>query len=303
MTFDHARAIADAVLYEGYVLYPYRASARKNRFRFQFGVLAPRAFHEAGGGEAHRSVTEIVIEPDASGGLAVTGKLRCLQLQRRSIERWRAGPDAGFHAVESLELDGRLLVAWDEAIERVIDLRVTVGEQELTTFVLPGAMSEELLRGPEGEVLGRVVRHVRPIEGALCVACLPCEGDLGRRAGVEAGPFTVRVEIDNRTPYEDPTLDRDQALRASLLGAHVMLHASRGAFVSLLDPPARARAHVEACENLRAFPVLVGPEGSRDTVLASPVVLYDWPAVAPESQGDFCDALEIDELPRGATGR
>lgn len=30
MTFDAAERIADAVLYEGYVLYPYRASAAKN---------------------------------------------------------------------------------------------------------------------------------------------------------------------------------------------------------------------------------------------------------------------------------
>ena len=39
--FAAARAVADAVLYEGYVLYPYRASARKNQLRWQFGVLGP----------------------------------------------------------------------------------------------------------------------------------------------------------------------------------------------------------------------------------------------------------------------
>ena len=37
----HGAAVADAVLYEGYVLYPYRASAPKNQVRWQFGVLAP----------------------------------------------------------------------------------------------------------------------------------------------------------------------------------------------------------------------------------------------------------------------
>ncbi|AQA26166.1 hypothetical protein BTZ20_3066 [Rhodococcus sp. MTM3W5.2] len=35
------RAVADAVLYEGYLLYPYRASSRKNQSRWQFGVLGP----------------------------------------------------------------------------------------------------------------------------------------------------------------------------------------------------------------------------------------------------------------------
>ncbi|MGH7266107.1 MAG: hypothetical protein ACREMB_14870, partial [Candidatus Rokuibacteriota bacterium] len=41
------RQIADAVLYEGYLLYPYRADALKNRYRWTFGTLYPRAFAEA----------------------------------------------------------------------------------------------------------------------------------------------------------------------------------------------------------------------------------------------------------------
>ena len=41
---DHARQVADAILYEGYLLYPYRASAQKNQDRFQFGVLMPPAY-------------------------------------------------------------------------------------------------------------------------------------------------------------------------------------------------------------------------------------------------------------------
>ena len=38
---QQARTVADAVLYEGYLLYPYRASSDKNRARWQFGVLGP----------------------------------------------------------------------------------------------------------------------------------------------------------------------------------------------------------------------------------------------------------------------
>ena len=48
---DGARAIADAVLYEGYVLFPYRAAALKNRYRWQWGVLVPAA-------QAQRGATE-----------------------------------------------------------------------------------------------------------------------------------------------------------------------------------------------------------------------------------------------------
>ncbi len=44
MNLDAVRRMADAVLYEGYILYPYRASAQKNRSRWQFGVLMPSAY-------------------------------------------------------------------------------------------------------------------------------------------------------------------------------------------------------------------------------------------------------------------
>ena len=55
--------MADAVLYEGYVLYPYRASSRKNQVRFQWGVLTPRAFSEAEGSERWSMRTECLVDP------------------------------------------------------------------------------------------------------------------------------------------------------------------------------------------------------------------------------------------------
>jgi hypothetical protein len=44
------------------------------------------------------------------------------------------------------------------------------------------------------------------------------------------------------------------------------------------------------------YPVLAGDRGKRDLVLASPIILYDYPEVAPESPGDLYDATEIDEI-------
>ncbi len=49
---QQARTVADAVLYEGYLLYPYRASSDKNRTRWQFGVLGPPGAADRGLGEA-----------------------------------------------------------------------------------------------------------------------------------------------------------------------------------------------------------------------------------------------------------
>jgi hydrogenase maturation protease len=42
--------------------------------------------------------------------------------------------------------------------------------------------------------------------------------------------------------------------------------------------------------------VLVGKEGTADSILSSPIILYDYPKVAPESPGDLFDATEIDEI-------
>src|SRR5579862_7039734 len=81
-----AKQVADAVLYEGYVLYPYRASARKNQLRWQFGVLAPEAFVAAGAsGEMASMQTEMIVEAGAHPRLHL--RLRGLQVQTRQIEQ------------------------------------------------------------------------------------------------------------------------------------------------------------------------------------------------------------------------
>jgi len=109
MSIEHARKIADAVLYEGYVLYPYRASSGKNQVRWQFGVLAPRQWSDAGGCEHCWSLTECLLE----GGFELAGKVRFLQIQRRIVEQL-VDADAGtFCEVESLEAEGELWTSWD----------------------------------------------------------------------------------------------------------------------------------------------------------------------------------------------
>ena len=69
-----------------------------------------------------------------------------------------------------------------------------------------------------------------------------------------------------------------------------------GAFISLLDPPDELKDAASACNNQGTWPVLAGDEGTTDTILSSPIILYDYPQVAPESPGDLFDATEIDEI-------
>ncbi len=85
-------------------------------------------------------------------------------------------------------------------------------------------------------------------------------------------------------------------LLTSLLSAHTILSITGGEFVSLLDPPEDLRQAVSECKNIGNFPVLVGDEGERDMMLCSPIVLYDYPQIAPESAGDFFDGTEMDEM-------
>lgn len=283
MSFEDARRVADTVLYEGLILYPYRASSRKNRFRFQFGVLAPDDFARAGGTEASSMTIEVPV--DGRDDMTVTGKLRFLQLRRRSVERWDADA-AAFVATDELDAAGQLILAWDEAIEREVDFAIPTGGRTNLTFGWTAESVEEEIHDRAGGLIGRVVRRTEDLRGEITLA--------SERAGNDA--CKLHVHVVNRTPHDDPTLDRDRALRAALVGAHVLLHVEGGSLVSLLEPPEHARTVAESCENVRGFPVLVGRPGDHSTVLGSPIILYDWPAIAPESQGDFFDATEMDEM-------
>jgi hydrogenase maturation protease len=112
-----------------------------------------------------------------------------------------------------------------------------------------------------------------------------------------AGPLArVRAEVENTTPLTGDGLPREEALLYSFIGCHLLFATSVDAFVSLLEPPDWAERSVAACRQHRCWPVLVGPAPARDLMLASPVILYDYAGVAPESLGDFFDGTEIDEM-------
>ncbi len=79
--------IADAVLYEGYILYPYRPTAVKNQQRFNFGVLAPRAGDgRVPGAEVSRMRIECLVR-SAGSGCRVSVRARFLQLVSRQIRQ------------------------------------------------------------------------------------------------------------------------------------------------------------------------------------------------------------------------
>ena len=144
----------------------------------------------------------------------------------------------------------------------------------------------ELIRDAGGDIKGRIIRDRLPITGVIRVAGEPM-GSL----------IKIRIRIENLSPCaKDEKTKRTRALRHALVGAHTLLAVRDGAFISLLDPPEWARQAVTSCVNLHTWPVLVGEEEERDVMLSSPIILYDYPQVAPESPGDLFDATEIDEI-------
>ena len=279
VNLDAVRQIADAVLYEGYILYPYRASAQKNRSRWQFGVVMAPEYAAVDPSESSFTRTECVLEH--SGQPVVRVILRFLQVQRRSTTE-EAGPS---------------VPAWDEAVEREIEFTVDtaelLGAGLVKEFSVPGGEDREPL---DTDKAGFAVRRRAPLAGAVSVAATPVPGPW--RA------VRLQLRVENRTaalstsgPISGPAPQiRDEALPTALIAAHVIVTVSGGQFISMTDPPEWAKPAVAECENTGSWPVLADPDGGRQVVLASPIILYDHPELAPESPGELYDGTEIDEI-------
>jgi hypothetical protein len=242
MNMDVVAKIANAVLYEGYLLYPYRASAVKNHQRFNFGVLYPREHCELQqGSDTWQTQTECLVE----GGAAtrIEAKVRFLQLVAREERQ--------------------------EGVEREIDT--------------PASALDSLA--------GQPFRRRFTFEGGV-----DSEVEL-EASRMDEGLYKITLSVRNLVAggsTEGP--GRDELLLRSMVSVHSILHVGGGTFVSLMDTPDRFRAAAAECRNVGTWPVLVGDEGQRDLLLSSPIILYDYPEVAPESPGDLFDGLEIDEI-------
>jgi hypothetical protein len=282
---DAAKKIAEAVLYEGYLLWPYRRSARKNQQRWTFGGVHPRAYSEARGGhDPWIMQTQCLVWGDEQATIDVSVRFLHVVERKVGVKRGEA-----LKFVDELRVGGELYLSWDEAVEREVAVgRFKLSElaesSELVEIDIAGGSTEEPLAEPAGEVVGALVRGWRPLRGAVEVGAEP----------LPEGPFRVTVRITNTTPWGGE--DRESTLRQTFVSTHTTLEVQAGEFVSLIDAPGELREAVEGCENLKTWPVLVGEEGDRSTLLSSPIILYDYPQIAPESPGDLFDGTEIDQM-------
>jgi hydrogenase maturation protease len=293
--------IANAVLYEGYMLYPYRPSSVKNRQRWNFGVVYPRAYSEMqSGADSWFMQTECLATSGA--GAAVSVKVRFLQGIARTIGEPKesiddragvsgSGREPDLQIVETLRVGEQVLQTWEEAIEREIILPpvpLNPGAVETCSALVPfrGGRELEPVRGLDGNVAAFIVRTKNSVSGQVDVTATPLQENL----------FKVTVRVSNATATDPASVSRAEALMRSLLSAHTILSIEGGEFVSLLDPPVPLKEFVSQSSNIGTWPVLAGEESKRDTMLSSPIILYDFPQIAPESPGNLFDGTEIDEI-------
>jgi hypothetical protein len=272
--WDRARAVADAVLYEGYLLYPYDANSRKNQSRWQFGVLSPPGAENAGIGENDTLSAQVLVQP--RGDVSVSGVVRFLQLQHRSAQRELG--DGAFAPVDELVAGSRSWLSWDEAVAQ----EIAFGPVRVMSLPLALDLSVPASTDTEAVDGGRLVRSRGELRGELSISAKP-----------EGGFSLLTFVVRNTAP---PVRDKDQAIAASMIGAHLLVEVTGGEFVSLLEPPTSAVDAVAKCRQHRCFPVLAGAAGDRDLVLVSPIILYDYPEIAEQSEGALFDSTEIDEI-------
>ncbi len=300
MNESHSEKIVDkvarALLYEGYVLYPYRPSV-KNQQRWTFGGVYPPSWSEAQDGtDPCVMQTQCLIETGETAQLHV--KIRFLHLVDRTIGKLPqpmnefSDVDPQFDLVPSVSVGDKQYQAWQEAVERdvdlgVIDVHQLLAEPHQQAFSFSHHRAIEPLRAPGAPVVAILIREQQALEGTVEISAVALEENFIR----------LSVRILNQTPLIDAEKSsREQAMLRTLVSTHTILTIQNGKFISLTDPPPDCRQHAAQCVNIGAWPVLVGEAGATETMLSSPIIVEDYPKIAPESPGDLFDSSEIDEI-------
>ncbi|MEV0201806.1 hypothetical protein [Nonomuraea sp. NPDC050691] len=284
---DQVRRIARAVLYEGYLLWPYRQSALKNRHRWTIGGVHPEPYGREHDGHPWLMRTQCLVEADP--GASVDVRVRFLHVVVREPALLRDGVP---EPVPELVAGGVRVLPREEAVEREaaacgLALEELARRPVRTAIEVPAGQETEPLPECAGDAAGPAGAVVRRWEGLRGHVEVTAER-------LEPGLYRLTADVVNTTPWPGGT--RTDLMRRTLVSAHSALHARDGRFVSLMDPPEELRGHAEGCRSLGAWPVLIGEEGERHTMLSAPIILYDHPRISPESPGDLFDATEIDQL-------
>ena len=294
--------IVDAVLYEGYILYPYRPSSKKNRQRFTFGRVYPQDYSVAQKGAEPCAMRTEILAISETERSRVEVCVRFLHVMAREILEL-PGPllelpenleGACLQVMSELQVEDRRYSTWQEAVEQQVILPTLPLNHicELPCRLplnFPSATSLEPIRNSQGSIVGLFRRRREALAGRI------------ELTAEQLNPRIVRIAVDiaNQTPLSKRDQEnQDAVLMRTFASTHTMLHIEKAEFVSLMDPPAALQEMAQLCKNQGTWPVLVGEEdtGDRSTLLSSPIILYDYPKIAAESPGELFDGTEIDEI-------
>jgi hydrogenase maturation protease len=255
--------------------------------------------------------TECLIEADPSTTIDL--KIRFLQLMMREVaevikECGRPIPDCEhvltheqehFVLAPSVEVDGTRLQKWQEAVEREVVVReIPINEvNPRIRFEFPANRTFEEIKNASGKDVGLIARTQEALNGEIEISITKTNRQ-SRQVGIGNRQLVrLSITVRNRAIFDDAaTRTRDEALMQSFVSTHTIVETKNGAFVSLLDPPEEYKQIASECKNSGTYPVLVGEEGDRHCVLSSPIILYDYPQIAPQSAGNLFDGTEIDEI-------
>jgi hydrogenase maturation protease len=208
------------------------------------------------------------------------------------IDEMPADGPANFEVVPDLRVGEQLYQTWQEVVEQKVEVPtfpLRAAWQTMRDFEFPASRAVEPIRGDGGKIKAILVRRQDAVCGVVEVTAQPIDDEV----------FKIAVRILNRTRLSPNELENQSAIIVrTFTSTHTILHAVGGEWLSLTDPPAAYVEAAAACKNIGTWPVLVGDQSKRerDVMLSSPIILYDYPQIAPESPGDLFDGLEIDEI-------
>ena len=289
--------IVNAVLYEGYILYPYKSSI-KNCHSLTFGRVYPHECCDVHDPSSRSSLhIECLIEPSDHAQLDL--EIRFLHITDRKIARATvAGTpiptsitegDLAWEFLESAEVGGVCYHRWQEAVERRVDceelsLESLVNEPEIMTFAFPAKQEIEAIPMDANLPPVVLVREQMEIRGLLMAYVEEIQPGLRK--------LILQISNDSKVPNSTMSSRRVPAQQCSFASTNAVLEVRGSRFVSLTDAPAEYQLAAAACRNDGAWPVLLGEIEDPWGILASPIVLPDFPEVSVTELGDCYHGTE-----------
>ncbi len=284
--------VTRTLLYEGYALFPYHRSAIKNQKPIPFGVVFPEQYNTYNEHSHSKMQTQCIVT--GSEDLQVNITIRFLHLmQIKLFEKVTSQETAesDFIQVNNVSIDGKTCQAGWQTTERKIstgDLQISqlIKNRKVICIEFDKEYDTKYLSEEIGKTPAKQINSIAEIKGTVIIEAEPVKNI--------QNAFRITITVTNTTPVENAeTISRDEVLTQSFLSTHIILNTPDGQFISHQDPDEKWKSVIEECENINTWPILI--DTGNTTLLSSPIILYDYPQINPQSHGDLFDSTEIEE--------